>query len=160
MYKAPAGYIGKFFYKLELILDQLSSGASIFLYVDFNIDFSNNSNNRNLLLSLLNSFGFKIHNSVPTRCTPYSSTMIDYCCLNVPDNHSQCLVINAGLSDHNAILCKFANSRLSVSVSLSDSAKKEEFLVKIILRNTLGYVTRRIGSLSCCFQTPYAAIIH
>lgn len=112
LYRASAGDIREFLCKLETVLSQLTNGASIILCGDFNIDYLNKSHVNTLLLSgLLNSFDLRIHNSGPTRCTPFSSTMTDYCCSNLTDNDVQCQVINAGLSDHNAIFCKLKIKR-------------------------------------------------
>ena len=58
------------------------------------------------LTNLLSSFNLVMHVESATRITPHSTTFLDYICTNIVRDAIIFSNINAGLSDHEAILCK------------------------------------------------------
>jgi len=54
-----------------------------------------------------------MHVDKPTRITEYSETMNDYVCSNIKPEQIQCTVVSAGISDYEAVLCRFSMGRLS-----------------------------------------------
>lgn len=59
------------------------------------------------------SYGLAMHVDKPTRITEYSETMIDYVCSNINLEQIQATVVSAGISDHEAVLCRFSVERLT-----------------------------------------------
>ena len=106
LYRSPLGSVKQFLERLDLILSNISSSSRIILAGDLNVNYNDsNSLNTTLLANLLVSYGLDMHVNEPTRITDNSATTIDYLCSNY-DNIS-CSVLNAGISDHEAVSCAF-----------------------------------------------------
>lgn len=105
LYRSPSGNIEHFFMRLETLLTSLGINANILLCGDLNINFSKASDRyTKSLCSLFNSMNLCMHVDQPTRFSAYSNSTIDYFCSNLNQDYISCKTINAGLSDHEAIL--------------------------------------------------------
>ncbi|CAH2005860.1 unnamed protein product [Acanthoscelides obtectus] len=101
IYRPPSGNKHVFLEKMERILLKIrDDSATIFIAGDFNIDFSQESLNKQLLCSLLNSYD--LHQTIfqYTRITSTSGTCIDNIFTNTSTYVSN--VINSLISDHTA----------------------------------------------------------
>lgn len=109
IYRSPAGDYDSFIYRLEVLLTQLPLHATIILTGDLNVNFlDTSSRNTHSLLALLYSFNLSMHVESPTRISSSSSTLLDYVCTNCDKNSVDCGTVGAGLSDHEAVVCKFS----------------------------------------------------
>lgn len=105
LYRSPSSNVDTFLGNLENLLMQLPVKSQLVLAGDLNINFADDeSRDTQNLINLLNSFNLDMHVSTPTRFTRFSATTIDYVCSNISD--ISCDVVNAALSDHEAILAR------------------------------------------------------
>lgn len=105
IYRSPSANFDLFLEKLESLLNDIPVNAMLILSGDLNVNFLDKCNRSNQILSnLLKSFNFKMHVDQPTRFSALSSSLLDYFCTNFRQNDIQCATINAGLSDHEAVL--------------------------------------------------------
>lgn len=78
-----------------------------------NLDILNTNNNTQMYKDLLESYNYRIINTVSsefaTRCTNFSSTLIDHIITDLPQFHftSTVKVIESSLSDHKALYCEY-----------------------------------------------------
>lgn len=108
IYRAPLSSVAEFMLKLEAVLLRLPSASRVILAGDLNMDYLNSfDQNTQQLSSLLNSFNLTVYVGSPTRVTSHSATLIDYLCGNFVTKDVECHTVNAGLSDHEAVLCSF-----------------------------------------------------
>lgn len=109
LYRPPTGDVLIFLNRLECLLLQLPLRSSILLAGDLNVNFlDGTSTNTQSLLALLYSFKLKMHVELPTRITVNSSTLLDYVCSNLDSTTIECNTVNAGLSDHEAVICNIS----------------------------------------------------
>ena len=109
LYRSPTGNIETFLIKLDSVLSQLNINSVVILCGDFNIDILDKlNNNTQNLLNLLFCYNISVLVDQPTRITCHSATAIDYVCSNIELDNVDCQVIGAGVSDHEAIYCKFS----------------------------------------------------
>ena len=91
-----------------LLLEQLTrstiSNSEMFIMGDFNIDFLEPNNHRDIK-TLLSQWGFYQTMKQATRTSDTSSTLIDLLFTNKPNNISKTLVIPITFSDHDLIRC-------------------------------------------------------
>lgn len=115
LYRAPSGNLSNFLHKIELLLSQLSFKANIILCGDLNINnFDLLDVNRLLFDNLLNTFNLRMFVKEPTRLTQHSASLLDYMCSNFPESDVECSVVNAGISDHEAVLCTFKTKNKNI----------------------------------------------
>ena len=108
IYRSPSSDVSEFFRGLDALLSSISISSSIIVSGDFNINFEDlNSISTIRLNNLLESHNLQMHVRSPTRVSQHSSTLIDYVCSNFNFYTVDCSVIEAGLSDHSAVVCKF-----------------------------------------------------
>ncbi|CAH1959374.1 unnamed protein product [Acanthoscelides obtectus] len=101
IYRTPSGNMHVFLEKMEQILSKISDdSASVFIAGDFNIDFSQDSPNKQLSCSLLNSYNIQQTIFQFTRITSASESCIDNIFTNISPFVSN--VINSSISDHTA----------------------------------------------------------
>lgn len=104
IYRSPLSSVKLFLDKLDTLLSHISSNASIVLCGDFNINFSDEGSIDTInLRNLLSSNNLRMHVTAPTRHSRYSSSTIDYVCSNFEEDRVECSVLNAALSDHEAV---------------------------------------------------------
>lgn len=107
IYRSPNSDITAFFKGLEALLSLVPVSSSVILAGDLNINFNDSDSIATVGLSnLFRSFNLQMHVDCPTRVSQYSSTLIDYFCSNVCSELVDCSVVDAGLSDHQAVLCR------------------------------------------------------
>lgn len=112
LYRPPSADVPVFMSRLELLLAGFPLHAWLILAGDFNVNFADKTQIHSQLLSnLFVSFGLTMHVKEPTRVTKFSSTLIDYVCSSRVSEFVSCYVLNAGLSDHEAVLCNFNISK-------------------------------------------------
>lgn len=122
LYRSPSTDVFLFLERLEVLLSKFPTTSNIILAGDFNINAMNdNSTPTMTLLNLLKSFNLVMHVDSPTRVTKESATIIDYLCSNMSSNMS-CQVINAGISDHNAVVAHLSPI-FSVKKPLNSTAR-------------------------------------
>lgn len=104
LYRSPIANFQIFLKSMEAILSNISIRARLVVSGDFNVDFlDSSSGNLKQLTSLFDSFNIKMHVDSPTRITSTSSSALDYFCSNL-NSITDCRVVNAGLSDHEAVV--------------------------------------------------------
>ena len=92
------------------------------------------TDNSSHLLNIIDIYGLSQLITQPTRVTQYSSTLIDLCLTNFPQNISKSGVINIGISDHPAIYLTRkvdhlrANVHKTVEVRQLKTFNEDEFL--------------------------------
>lgn len=105
-YRPPTGDHTIFF---NTITNALRVVLKKFQYVvfcgDLNVDYSKNSNNKNILNDIFQSFQMKVTSNGPTRLyTNYngqtSSSSIDYISTNLPNGTYECKTVNPFIADH------------------------------------------------------------
>lgn len=107
VYRSPNAEINSFFNRMEALLSSIPVSSSVILAGDLNINFYDSDKTATIrLTNLFRSFNLQMHVKCPTRVAKFTSTLIDYVCSNICSEMFTCSVINAALSDHNAVLCK------------------------------------------------------
>lgn len=106
IYRPPETDLNVFISRLENLLQQIPLNASIVLTGDFNVNYLDDTSIKvQALKSLLLSFNLNMHVEAPSRLTSTTSTLIDYVCTNMDPEMVTCTVVDAGLSDHHAVIC-------------------------------------------------------
>lgn len=106
IYRPPSADLTQFIYRLEDLLLLFSPQAMILLAGDLNINFNDKkSTGFQLISSLLSSFNLTMHVESATRITSSSCSLVDYVCSNF--DGCICNVVNAGISDHEAVHVRF-----------------------------------------------------
>lgn len=106
VYRSPSTDVNLFLRELNSFLHNISriKNENIILCGDLNINYLSYSPEKNELVDILHAYGFDICLGEPTRCTPISSSAIDYICTNFDKdlyNISTNVCFN-GISDHSA----------------------------------------------------------
>ena len=117
VYRSPTGNISYFLSALESILNQLyNNSTNIIMCGDININYLDNTNNKQLLDALLASYGLQSIVTFPTRVKNYSSTAIDNFFIDRHKNFNFTIspLLN-GLSDHDAQILILSNLEIQNS---------------------------------------------
>lgn len=148
IYRSPLSDVGAFLERLDELLSRISGSASIILCGDFNINFDAESSIDTInLKNLLASSNLHMHVAAPTRYSKFSSTTIDYVCSNYVENGIvECSVLNAALSDHEAVvlrvffgaLCANAVCRLGRIFSRQNYARFRQLCASTSWNHVLG----------------------
>jgi exonuclease III len=104
IYRSPSGNFDNFFIKLEAFLNDIKAGPkNLIICGDFNIDFSSESTHKQLLNSLLATYGLSSTVQFPTRINSISTSALDNIFINTRkcSNYKVYPIVN-GLSDHDA----------------------------------------------------------
>jgi exonuclease III len=104
IYRPPAGNFSTFLLHLETVLMQLNSNTTnLIICGDININYLQDSRNKSLLNSLLDSYNLHSAVTFPTRISNNSSTSIDNIFIDKTKNADYSIIpISNGLSDHDA----------------------------------------------------------
>lgn len=116
LYRAPTGDITEFLFKTEILLSQLPISSGILVCGDLNVNYLNVTDIHTQSLSrLLENFGLNMFVEDPTRITSHSATLLDYLRCNSGRGEVECEVVNARLSDHNAIYCQISMNQGTIT---------------------------------------------
>lgn len=100
VYRSPLANLNDFFVNLTSVLDFLYTiNKPIFIAGDFNLNFLEQSADKNMLINILESFNIIPTIVSPTRITNLSSTLIDNICTNINAGY-QTRVDDIYFSDH------------------------------------------------------------
>lgn len=94
---------------------------------DVNVDFLQDSNHRNEMLNIVNSFGFMHTVNSPTRITANSKTTVDQIFIKLCDLKYNTSVINMGYSDHEAQLLSIELNSNSKCVPRTKVIEQRDF---------------------------------
>ena len=117
-YRAPSGNFSNFLLKLNTILQSLYTPMLHFIICgDININYLNESKNKNLLDNLLLFYNLTSIINFPTRVQNTSATATDNIFINVFEfeSHMVTLIIN-GMSDHDAQLLIISTDNSNVPI--------------------------------------------
>ena len=110
VYRSPTGSYICFMNQLELILNNLyRTSSNLVLCGDFNINHMDDNNRKQLLESLLSSFGLYSTVNFPTRIFMNSATLIDNIYINTNKFTYTIQPLINGISDHNAQIIVLPN---------------------------------------------------
>ncbi|XP_072180948.1 uncharacterized protein [Diadema setosum] len=137
IYRPPDLNCELFCDELDLYLHKIGNESKhVFIFGDFNINFSPTSDNNNSLnfMHLMYSYGFMSIINKPTRINPHSSTQIDNIFSNVYNNTIMGGILCSEVSDHLPIFsiceCKMGRNKLHDKIWYYKESKRNVELLK------------------------------
>ncbi|XP_072165199.1 uncharacterized protein [Diadema setosum] len=137
IYRPPDLNCELFCDELDLYLHKIGNESKhVFIFGDFNINFSPTSDNNNSLnfMHLMYSYGFMSIINKPTRINPHSSTQIDNIFSNVYNNTIMGGILCSEVSDHLPIFsiceCKVGRNELHDKIWYYKESKRNVELLK------------------------------
>ncbi|XP_050303060.1 uncharacterized protein LOC126740914 [Anthonomus grandis grandis] len=106
IYRSPDANVLVFCQKLLSLLESLPIKSKLILCGDFNI--TSVCAAQESLQSIFDSLVLEMHINSPTRITKNSSSTIDYIVSSFIPSFVDCTVLNAGFSNHEAVICRFS----------------------------------------------------
>lgn len=109
IYRSPQANFKSFLSTLDCVLNKIINNCDIIVCGDLNIDYLSNSNEKNELCDLLQTYNINMIINEPTRISYNSATCIDYICTNFCETPYKvtCHVIDNGISDHTSQILQY-----------------------------------------------------
>lgn len=133
VYRSPSGSISSFFEEFSEAIQYVYSYNVDYVLVlgDLNINMLENSSYSNDLERILDTFGLKVVNDLPTRVCPQSATLIDLLISDLPLYWLSHRVISTEMSDHHALEIKLsASDCMPLSKSHKSLKKRDSLMMK------------------------------